>query len=158
MTHLSPSTQAAIERLRTAPATSDQGRRPPPPDPLALAACPMPQRCPMPCETCAVVARRVAAALEGSDHQGAPRHVQQGGGSVGGDAAMSVVYHGVRYMVPFFHQCESVHDAVCQALSEASACYASPKKITENGQTVWDADLQELDDFADSIGINSDYF
>jgi hypothetical protein len=70
---------------------------------------------------------------------------------------MSVVYHGVRYMVPFSRQCESVHDAVCQALSEASDCYASPEKITENGQTVWDADLQGLDDFADSIGINSDY-
>jgi hypothetical protein len=67
MTHLSPSTQAAIERLRTAPATSEQGRRQPPPDPLALAACPMPARCTHPCETCAVVARRVAAALEGSD-------------------------------------------------------------------------------------------
>jgi len=59
MTHLSPSTQAALERLRTAPATSDQGRRTPPPNPLALAACPMPQRCAQPCETCAVVARRV---------------------------------------------------------------------------------------------------
>jgi hypothetical protein len=59
MTHLSPSTQAAIERLRTVLATSDQGRRPPPADPLALAACPMPQRCAQPCDTCAVVARRV---------------------------------------------------------------------------------------------------
>jgi hypothetical protein len=67
MIHLSPSTQAAIERLRTAPATSDQGRRTPPPDPLALAACPMPQRCAQPCQTCAVVARRVVAALKGSD-------------------------------------------------------------------------------------------
>lgn len=71
---------------------------------------------------------------------------------------MSVVYHGVRYMVPFSHECQSVHDAVCKALYEASECIASPKKITENGQTVWDADLQLLDDFADSIGINSDYF
>jgi hypothetical protein len=71
---------------------------------------------------------------------------------------MSVVYHGVRYMVPFSCECQSVHDAVCQALYEANECIASPNKITENGQTVWDADLQELDDFADSIGINSDYF
>jgi len=66
MTHLSPSTQAALNRIRTAPATSDQGRRPPP-DPLALAACPMPQRCAQPCETCAVVARRVVAAWKGAD-------------------------------------------------------------------------------------------
>jgi len=71
---------------------------------------------------------------------------------------MSVVYHCVRYMVPLSQECKSVHDAVCQALWEASECYASPTRITENGQTVWDADLQELDDFADSIGINSDYF
>jgi hypothetical protein len=59
MTHLSPSTQSALARIATAPATSDQGRRPPPPDPLALAACPMPARCTHPCDTCAVVARRV---------------------------------------------------------------------------------------------------
>jgi hypothetical protein len=62
MTHLSPSTQSALERLRTAAATSDQGRRPPPADPLALAACPMPQRCAQACDTCAVVARRVVEA------------------------------------------------------------------------------------------------
>jgi hypothetical protein len=67
VTHISPSTQAALARIRTAAATSDQGRRPPPPDPLALAACPMPARCTHPCDTCAVVARRVVAALEGSD-------------------------------------------------------------------------------------------
>jgi hypothetical protein len=69
MTHLSPSTQAALARLRTAPATSDQGRRPPPPDPLALAACPMPQRCPMPCDTCSVVARRVVTEYTNTGEQ-----------------------------------------------------------------------------------------
>jgi len=69
MTHLSPSTQAAIERLRTAPATSDQGRRTPPPDPLALAACPMPARCTHPCETCAVVARRVVTEYTNTGEQ-----------------------------------------------------------------------------------------
>jgi hypothetical protein len=67
MTTLSPSTQAALARIATAPATSDQGRRPPPPDPLALAACPMPARCAYPCDTCAVVARRVVAAWKGAD-------------------------------------------------------------------------------------------
>jgi Flp pilus assembly protein TadG len=51
-----------------------------------------------------------------------------------------------------------VSRAVCQALYEASECYASPVKITENGQVVWDSDLQNLDDFAESIGINPDYF
>jgi len=66
MIALSPSTQAALARIATAPATSDQGRRPPP-DPLALAACPMPQRCAQACDTCAVVARRVVAAWKGSD-------------------------------------------------------------------------------------------
>ncbi len=67
MTHLSPSTQQALARIATAPATSDQGRRPPPPDPLALAACPMPQRCRQPCDTCAVVARRVVEAWTGAE-------------------------------------------------------------------------------------------
>jgi hypothetical protein len=59
ITYTTP-TQQAMARLRTAPATSNQGRRPPP-DPLALAACPMSQRCPMPCDTCAVVAARKGA-------------------------------------------------------------------------------------------------
>jgi hypothetical protein len=51
-----------------------------------------------------------------------------------------------------------VRRAVGQALYEASECYASPKKITENGQVVWDSDLQDLDDFAESIGINPDHY
>lgn len=69
-----------------------------------------------------------------------------------------VVYHHVRYMVPYSQECRTVHEAVCQALYEASECYASPVKITENGKVVWGVDLQELDDFAESIGINPDYF
>ena len=55
-------TQAAMARIATAPATSDQGRRTPPPSTrLAMAACPMPSRCPVPCEMCAEVAERVVA-------------------------------------------------------------------------------------------------
>jgi hypothetical protein len=71
---------------------------------------------------------------------------------------MSVVYHYFRYMAPYSRECRSVYEAVCQALYETSECYAYSKKITENGKVVWDADLQELDDFAESIGINPDYF
>ena len=71
---------------------------------------------------------------------------------------MSVIYHRIRFGTPISGPCESVSRAVCQALYEASECYASPVKITENGQVVWDSDLQDLDDFAESIGINPDYF
>lgn len=70
----------------------------------------------------------------------------------------TVMYHRVRFMTPISDQCESVERAVSQALYEASEYYASPKKITENGQVVWDSDLQDLDDFAESIGINPDYY
>jgi hypothetical protein len=68
MIQLTTPTQQALARIATAPATSEQYRRSVPArDRLALAACPMPQRCAQACDTCAVVARRVAAALEGSD-------------------------------------------------------------------------------------------
>lgn len=50
--------EAAIARIATAPATSEQGRRPLSTR-LAHAACPMPSRCPAPCEMCASVAERV---------------------------------------------------------------------------------------------------
>ena len=70
----------------------------------------------------------------------------------------TVMYHRVRFMTPISDPCESVRRAVGQALYEASECYASPKKITENGQVVWDSDLQDLDDFAESIGINPDHY
>ena len=60
MIHLTTPTHQAMARIATAPATSDQGRRPPAlPTRLALAACPMPSRCPVPCEMCAEVAERV---------------------------------------------------------------------------------------------------
>ena len=58
MIHLTTPTQQALARIATAPATSEQGRRPLPTR-LALAACPMPSRCPAPCEMCAEVAERV---------------------------------------------------------------------------------------------------
>lgn len=51
-------TRQVMARIATAPATSEQGRRPLPPR-LALASCPMPSRCPVPCEMCAKVAERV---------------------------------------------------------------------------------------------------
>lgn len=60
MITLTTPTQQAMARIAAAPATSDQGRRTPPPSiRLALAACPMPSRCPVPCEMCAEVAERV---------------------------------------------------------------------------------------------------
>jgi hypothetical protein len=100
ITYTTP-TQQAMARIATAPATSEQGRRPAPrcpgahtiaecggpcerdfrlcdcgllqrlnpPHPappgrrLSHAACPMPGRCPEPCETCSAVARSVAAEL-----------------------------------------------------------------------------------------------
>jgi hypothetical protein len=70
----------------------------------------------------------------------------------------SVVYHKFRFMTPISDPCESVRMAVIQALSEAWEGYASPKKITENGRVVWDSDSQDLDDFAESIGINLDAY
>jgi hypothetical protein len=61
MIQLTTPTQQAIERLRSAPATSDQGKRLPPlSHRLAQAACPM--RCATPCHTCRRFA--VAVALE----------------------------------------------------------------------------------------------
>jgi hypothetical protein len=61
MITLTTPTQQAIERLRTAAATSDQGKRPPPlADRLAQAACPW--RCATPCQDCHRFA--VAVALE----------------------------------------------------------------------------------------------
>ncbi len=64
MIHLTTPTQQALARLRTAPATSEQGRRPPPLSTrLAHAACPMPARCTQPCQTCTGVARSMAAEL-----------------------------------------------------------------------------------------------
>jgi hypothetical protein len=74
------------------------------------------------------------------------------------DEGKSVVYHKIRYMTSMTNPCESVRMAVIQALSEAWEGYASPKKITENGRVVWDSDSQDLDDFAESIGINPDDF
>lgn len=71
---------------------------------------------------------------------------------------MSVIYHKLRFGAPISDPCESVQRAVCQALYEASECDASPVRITENERVVWDSDLQDLDDFAKSIGINPDYF
>jgi len=65
MTTLTTATQQALTRIAAAPATSDQGRRRPVPlsTRLAQAACPMPSRCPEPCDTCTTVARNVAAEL-----------------------------------------------------------------------------------------------
>ena len=56
-----------MARIATAPATSEQGRTvkesltvaPPPSTRLAMAACPMPSRRPVPCEMCAEVAEWV---------------------------------------------------------------------------------------------------
>ncbi len=63
ITYTTP-TQQAMARIATAPATSDQRRRPPTPSTrLSLAACPPPLRCPEPCQTCTAVARSVAAEL-----------------------------------------------------------------------------------------------
>jgi hypothetical protein len=64
MIHLTTPTQQALARIATAPATSEQRRRSlPARDRLALAACPMPGRCPAPCEMCSGVARSVAGEL-----------------------------------------------------------------------------------------------
>jgi hypothetical protein len=64
MITLTTPTQQALARIATAPATSDQRRRPPTPSTrLSLAACPMPARCFTPCETCTNVARSVAGEL-----------------------------------------------------------------------------------------------
>ena len=64
MITLTTPTQQAMARIATAPATSDQAQRPPTPSTrLSLAACPMPGRCPEPCQTCTAVARSVAAEL-----------------------------------------------------------------------------------------------
>ena len=64
MITLTTTTQQAIARIATAPATSEQGRRPPTPATrLTLAACPTPLRCITPCDTCAAVARNVAGEL-----------------------------------------------------------------------------------------------
>jgi hypothetical protein len=58
------STQQAMARIATAPATSEQARpKPTPFTRLSLAACPMPRRCSKPCQTCTAVARSVAAEL-----------------------------------------------------------------------------------------------
>jgi len=62
MIQLTTPTQQALARIATAPATSEQYRRSvPAQDRLALAACPMPGRCPAPCDMCAGVAQRVVA-------------------------------------------------------------------------------------------------
>jgi hypothetical protein len=62
MIHLTTPTQQALARIATAPVTSDQARPTPTPSTrLSLAACPMPARCPEPCEMCAGVAERVVA-------------------------------------------------------------------------------------------------
>jgi hypothetical protein len=71
---------------------------------------------------------------------------------------VKVIYHRIRFMTPLSEPCESVERAVSQALWEAADCWASPKRITENGRVVWDSDLQDLDDFAESIGINPDLY
>lgn len=64
MTTLTTPTQQAMARIATAPATSDQVQSTRTPSTrLAMAACPMPSRCPEPCETCSGVARNVAAEL-----------------------------------------------------------------------------------------------
>jgi hypothetical protein len=61
MITLTTPTQQAMARIATAPATSDQGKRPPPlSHRLAQAACPM--RCATPCQDCRRFA--VAVALE----------------------------------------------------------------------------------------------
>ncbi len=53
-----------MARIATAPATSDQAQRPPTPSTrLSLAACPLPGRCPEPCQTRTAVARSVAGEL-----------------------------------------------------------------------------------------------
>jgi hypothetical protein len=69
ITYTTP-TQQAMARIATAPATSDQGQPTPTPSTaltrthrLSLAACPMPARCPEPCQTCTGVARNVAGEL-----------------------------------------------------------------------------------------------
>jgi hypothetical protein len=64
MITLTTPTQQAMARIATAPVTSDQARRRPTASTrLSLAACPMPARCPEPCQTCTAVARSVAAEL-----------------------------------------------------------------------------------------------
>ena len=64
MITLTTPTQQALARIATAPATSDQARpKPTASTRLVLAACPMPGRCPEPCQTCTAVARSVAAEL-----------------------------------------------------------------------------------------------
>jgi hypothetical protein len=64
MITLTTPTQQAMARIATAPATSDQAQRPPTPSTrLSLAACPLPGRCPEPCQTCTAVARSVAGEL-----------------------------------------------------------------------------------------------
>ena len=64
MITLTTATQQALARIVTAPVTSEQRRRPVPLlTRLAHAACPMPGRCPQPCDTCTTVARDVAAEL-----------------------------------------------------------------------------------------------
>jgi hypothetical protein len=64
MIQLTTPTQQALARITTAPATSDQGKRPPTPSTrLSLAVCLMPARCLEPCQTCTAVARSVAAEL-----------------------------------------------------------------------------------------------
>ncbi len=71
---------------------------------------------------------------------------------------MSAIYHRIRYMSPSSESFESVREAVCAALWESANCYASPRKITQNRQTLWDSELQDLDDFAESIGVNPDLY
>ena len=64
MITLTTTTQQAMARIATAPATSEQGRRPPTPSTrLAMAACPTPLRCNEPCDTCTCVARNVSSKL-----------------------------------------------------------------------------------------------
>ena len=61
MITLTTPTQQALARIATAPVTSDQAQRPPTPSTrLSLAACPMPARCPGPCDSCTAVTRSVA--------------------------------------------------------------------------------------------------
>jgi hypothetical protein len=64
ITYTTP-TQQAMARIATAPVTSDQARPTPTPSTrLSLAACPTPDRCPEPCQTCTTVARTALAQPE----------------------------------------------------------------------------------------------
>jgi hypothetical protein len=62
MITLTTPTQQAMARIATAPATSEQARPTPTASTrLSMAACPMPGRCPEPCDSCTAVARTALA-------------------------------------------------------------------------------------------------